>query len=611
MSLSFKEMAAIDESLVQVREESNTDNHSRPLNQITSESNPLVQTQRSVDSGCVPFKLKFRSAICLKSKSAVLILIWSFLAHSLQYIYFDPYLTTTTFNRLFRHHYNVNFIYIVGFTYVYLTVVSLFYPLAGLLADVRYGRYRCVMCSQWIFIGGSLLIGISAALGASLHFVLQKHHIWSHETLAIVLIFIGIPIIIGLFLFFVSIIAFHANVIQFGLDQLRDSPTDYLVMYIRWFMLVSYSGAVIAKVLTNYLCCYDRILLILLAAILVCFYCFLLLSLCVGFYKCHNWFLTDPGFRNPYTLVYKVIRFSLKHKNPIHRSAFTYCEDELPSRLDLGKEKYGGPFTTEQVENVKVFLGILQLMISLGPFLAIERSTYTLLPKFSDHLSTNFTTQNTIFSFHSIDAIHSLIVILIYGFYVIALRPFIHDYIPRMLTRMRFGMMLMTTPVLCLLIIDIIGHTEVSREHPLNINPLFLFIPFLTGSCGYMMFYIALFEFICAQSPHSMKGLLIGTFYAIRGIFQLLGVLLFIFPFLGWRLSSSFPSCGFAYYLVIIIVAIFGLILFTRMAKRYQYRQRDEPDKIYQYAEEYYEHRDESNSNSEYDTYDTLTMHSD
>ena len=50
-------------------------------------------------------------------------------------------------------------------------------------------------------------------------------------------------------------------------------------------------------------------------------------------------------------------------------SAFTYCEDELPSRLDLGKEKYGGPFTTEQVEDVDVFLGILKVLLSLGPLL--------------------------------------------------------------------------------------------------------------------------------------------------------------------------------------------------------------------------------------------------
>ncbi len=50
-----------------------------------------------------------------------------------------------------------------------------------------------------------------------------------------------------------------------------------------------------------------------------------------------------------YKLVYGVISFAIKHKKPIRRSAFTYCDDERPSRLDFAKQRYGGPFTTEQV----------------------------------------------------------------------------------------------------------------------------------------------------------------------------------------------------------------------------------------------------------------------
>ena len=45
-----------------------------------------------------------------------------------------------------------------------------------------------------------------------------------------------------------------------------------------------------------------------------------------------------------------------------YRSAFTYCEDELPSRMDFGKSKYGGPFTTEQVEDVKIFLRLIAII---------------------------------------------------------------------------------------------------------------------------------------------------------------------------------------------------------------------------------------------------------
>ena len=66
----------------------------------------------------------------------------------------------------------------------------------------------------------------------------------------------------------------------------------------------------------------------------------------------------DPrsGNSNPYHLIYHVLKYAKKHKYPVQRSALTYWEDEIPSRIDLGKSKYGGPFTTEEVENVKTFL---------------------------------------------------------------------------------------------------------------------------------------------------------------------------------------------------------------------------------------------------------------
>ena len=92
----------------------------------------------------------------------------------------------------------------------------------------------------------------------------------------------------------------------------------------------------------------------------------LIISLCIACYRPH-WFLTEPARLNPYKLVCQVSNFAHQHKVPVHRSAFTYCENEVPSGLDLGKYKYGGPFTTEQVEDVKVFYGILGVLFALAP----------------------------------------------------------------------------------------------------------------------------------------------------------------------------------------------------------------------------------------------------
>ena len=72
--------------------------------------------------------------------------------------------------------------------------------------------------------------------------------------------------------------------------------------------------------------------------------------------------IKEPVTQNPFKLIYKVIKYAIKNKYQRYRSAFTYCEDELPSRIDLGKSKYGGPFTIEQVEDVKTFLRLLVIL---------------------------------------------------------------------------------------------------------------------------------------------------------------------------------------------------------------------------------------------------------
>ena len=80
---------------------------------------------------------------------------------------------------------------------------------------------------------------------------------------------------------------------------------------------------------------------------------FLLIS--IGHCKRH-WFLVDHARNNPYKVVYRVSNFAWQHKVPLHRRAFTYCEDELPAGLDLGKGKYGGPFKWGVLNHSMVFL---------------------------------------------------------------------------------------------------------------------------------------------------------------------------------------------------------------------------------------------------------------
>ena len=68
---------------------------------------------------------------------------------------------------------------------------------------------------------------------------------------------------------------------------------------------------------------------------------------------------------NLFQLMWKVLKFAWKNRYPLNHSSFTYCEENTPSRLDLGKEQHGGPFTTEEVEDIKTFLRLIPLLMSL------------------------------------------------------------------------------------------------------------------------------------------------------------------------------------------------------------------------------------------------------
>ena len=110
--------------------------------------------------------------------------------------------------------------------------------------------------------------------------------------------------------------------------------------------------------------------------------------------------------------------------------------------------------------------------------------------------------------------------------------------------------------------------------------PCFLF------GIGPLIVMTTTLEFISAQSPHFMKGLLVGMLFVIIGFFQLIGAFSLI-PFSlrdiwftkSMSLNPPITNCGFGYLLFTFTVALVGLILFLIVAKKYAYRVRD--DRLY------------------------------
>ena len=588
-----------------------------PYGKKPTEQTPFLRTNQR------RLKFKCKKRCCIQSKAALLILCWNLLLTLFITAFLDP----NFFISLGDYEPDLTVI-LAPIIFSSLAFLYLFYPLAGCLADIRCGRYKTTIRSLWlIFVSGILLL-----LLAAIAIVLLSRNIYGKYSHSVLYELIAPPFLI----FFLiclsallvtlcfSYISFSANIIQFGMDQLHDSPSEDSVFFIHWFVFTSYAGSAVFKIMYTGTFTVDAldsipyyslssIITISLVTVNVIF---LGVSLCVARRK-RQWFMIDSGSRNPYKLVYKVIKFAAQHKTPIRRSAFTYCEDELPSRMDLGKEKYGGPFTTEQVEDIKAFLGILRLLVTIGPVFTTDIAINSMLPAMSLHLEHNTSSYNQFYLYFSgFNGFPDVTITILIPIYIYLLRPFIYRYIPGMLKRIGLGMTLLLLSSISTLLIDTIGHlhrsnkfcflsTDYSSYHTdkidgLNINVQFLSFPYILNALGYTFFYIASYEFICAQSPHAMKGLLIGMFFTVKGVFQLIGATVVLIPFISWDFNTSFPSCGFVYYLINILVGLIGLVAYTWVARRYQYRQRDEPDNIYRYAEEYYD-RDQDELESTYD----------
>ena len=388
-------------------------------------------------------------------------------------------------------------------------------------------------------------------------------------------IFVGLCISVGL----IGVGLFESTAIQFGMDQMLEASSDELSTFIHWYywscnvgklltvcfatgILIIYSDCVIKldKNLQNATNLYNDLhpyyftvttifFMIVLGLQLVC--ACVGLFLLIGFKKHFN---IDRTGEHPLKLIYKVLRYAWKHKCPEHRSAFTYWEEDIPPRIDLGKSKYGGPFTTEEVEDTKTFFRIFILLLSLIGFY-LSAHGYSI----ADQLMR--------------EQCPSIVVLAILGdpmqlaFLTVFLGVLLYQLIKHwyklngslnMLKRMGLGLFccfLKSVIEICVQVTMTGGRkcnhfdnntrdscyfltfelnidntcTTISNatDNFFNCNQndapfLLLLIPYLLQGLSFLLVFMTALEFICAQAPLRLKGLLIGVWYAFLAINYLL-----------------------------------------------------------------------------------------
>ena len=433
----------------------------------------------------------------------------------------------------------------------------LLYPLLGWLSDVYFIRYKVIRLAFIVMsIAGIsfIIVGIAVAWDIYLLYNSVAH---------ILLSMLTIPAVLSVLL---SLGLFKANAIQFGMDQLLESSSDQLSSFIHWYYWSSYVGHFILYIMlagivvinSNYtgvkmnehqwpMSNYVLIRLVLSVALLQVILAVVGLFVLMRYKKRLN--IEKPG-HNPLVLIYKVLKYAWKHTFPENRSAFTYWENDIPPRIDLGKNKYGGPFTTEEVEDTKSFFRILLLLFSLLGFHLSGHGYSTVQQLMMKECP------NTWLLILVGDPMNLTTIVIFTGIplYQLINARYRQRYIPNIFKRMGLGLLCCLLKVIIEITLQVTQQVYASEqcknylplfgcyhsitqvqfnnnstfrytEHCRPGNSIFLIllvVPQVLQGLSFLLVFLSAIEFICAQAPLRLKGLLIGLWYASLSVHYLL-----------------------------------------------------------------------------------------
>ena len=245
-------------------------------------------------------------------------------------------------------------------------VSLLLYPLFGLLADVYMTRYKMILGSLLILAILLIFTSISAFIFTTIPVLIDADVPQCIATVGSALILACMIACVGIF---------EANAIQFGTDQLMDASSTQLSAFIHWYFWIMHLGQHILFC-TSFIYAFVGPKLqfsqeesrLRSGTSLIVFVLVWMSGTITSLYVLHHakrsMYVAKVGM-NPLKQTWTVLNFARKNRYPLNRSAFTYCEENVPSRIDFGKVQYGGPFTTEEVEDVKSFLRLLLLLVTL------------------------------------------------------------------------------------------------------------------------------------------------------------------------------------------------------------------------------------------------------
>ena len=447
------------------------------------------------------------------------------------------------------------------------TVSFLLAPFIGWLADVKFGRYEMLQFGSMvsfpatIFFYFALFTGGSSILSASLF------------SAALILMSFGSA-------------CFIAALFPFLSDQLVGATSHELGAVVQWACWGNNAGFCLACIVyfvgiippQAYVSNEVYAITVGVAGIFATPLALIIISDCL----CQQWLDRTHKVTNPIKLIIQVLNYTRKHRYPERRSAFTYLDEEQPSRMDFGKKKYGGPFTEEEVEDVKTILRLIPLVACFVAIDSLLCTTFINLFKNNDGISyalNHYGLKNWLFP---------VILIPLYRF---LLHPFFQKGFTNMLTCIAAGVLMSIFGYVLLEAIglySVVVYDDIERylsciQLNTTVRPDYYVDwywklgPYVLFGTGKTLAVVVFYVFIIAQSPDKMKGLSIGLMLAFQA---------FILYLVDYYSLLMFTLC---HDLLIAIAFIALLVVFLLLSKCYTLRERNRQINIQAIVEEHYE----------------------
>ena len=286
--------------------------------------------------------------------------------------------------------------------------------------------------------------------------------------------------------------------------------------------------------------------------------------------------------------IYQVVKYAIKHKRPVQRSAMTYWEEEIPRGMDLGKRKYGGPFTSEQVEDVKTFFQ-LSFIFLLALFYYSSHALSELSLYFVDE-EIEANNQSFVldypcdkFKFYKAFGSYYLWLLVFIVVYEVIMKPLLGYKITDVRRRLKFGIVLSFLVFSVITIILVISrYSKVTYKISYGLQVV---VSTLMGIASAINL-IASSEFVIAQTPYAMRNFFISVAYNINFITINFSRYIYIF----FNSKCKYRNCPLIYSLASLSLNFVAMLLLWIAITRYRMRSRGQEDEHQQrWIEEVYD----------------------